>query len=154
MRAYLREVSESDVETLSDCEQLIEHFHWKNPAVLNLEKAWDGLHRLLIGAGPQAELGFLQKGGTEIGPDIDYGRARLFSSEFVGRLNQALNAMSDDQFWAGFDPQRFEADQVYPWIWDEDPEELREEYVFYLRELKKLIGRVAASGGQVAIVIL
>jgi hypothetical protein len=154
MRAYLREVQDGDVASLSDRERTFQLFGWNDPAVLGLEKSWDGLHRLLTAAGRQAELGFLRGGGTEVGVQLSYGRPRLLSSDFVARLDAALKTVTDDEFWAGFDPQRFEADNVYPFIWDEPPDELRAEYVSYLHELQKFVVRVATNGGQILVVVV
>jgi hypothetical protein len=154
IRTYLREVQEGDLPRLSDPEHIFKLFRWDDPAVLNLEKSWDGLHRLLTAVGSQAELGFLRSGGTEVGAQLSYGRPRLLSRDFVRRLNAALKAITDEQFWAAFDAKVFKADDVYPGIWDEPPDELREEYVFYLHKLRNLVERVAAAGGQVALVVL
>jgi hypothetical protein len=120
----------------------------------SLEKSWDGLHRLLTAAAREPELGFLVCGGTEVGVPLSYGRPRLLSDDFVRRLDAALRGITDDQFWAGFNPQQFEADGVYPGIWDEPPDELREEYVSYLHELREFVGRVAAKCGPIVVVIL
>ena len=43
------------------------------------------------------------------------------------RLDAAMRGVSDEQFRAGFDAQQFEADGVYPGIWDEPADELRDE---------------------------
>ncbi|MGK4302097.1 DUF1877 family protein, partial [Klebsiella pneumoniae] len=80
-------------------------------------------------AGTAPELGFLYGGGTEVGVRLGYGRPRLLDADFVRRLDAALHGVSDEQFWAGFDAQQFEADGVYPGIWDEPPDQLRDEYV-------------------------
>ncbi len=154
MRASLREVREGDLGRLSDRNQVYDLFRRDDPSALSLEKSWHGLDRLLTDAGREAELGFLLVGGTEVGMPLSYGRPRLLSSDFVRRLDAALRGIPDDQFWAGFDPQQFEADGVYPGIWDEPPDDLREEYVSYLHELREFVGRVAASGGQIVVVIL
>jgi hypothetical protein len=154
MRASLREVREGDLTRLSDRNQVYGLFARDDPAALSLEKSWDGLHRLLTAAGREAELGFLVGGGTEVGVPLSYGRPRLLSADFVRRLDAALRGMTDDQFWSGFDPHQFEADGVYPGIWNEPPDDLREEYVSYLHDVREFVGLVAASGGQIVVVIL
>src|SRR4051794_13744999 len=126
MRASLREVQPGDSARLGDFDQVFGLFGRGDPAALSLEKAWDGLHRLLTGAGTAAELGFLLGGGTEVGVQLSYGRPRLLDAGFVRRLDVALRGIGDDRLWAGFDARRFEADGVYPGIWDEPPDELRE----------------------------
>jgi hypothetical protein len=151
---YLRAVSDAEVTSLSDSKQISALFHWNDPAVLSLEKSWDALHWLMTAAGPQAELGFLLNGGEEVGAKRDYGRPRLLSSDFVQRLHGVLKTISDEQFWSGFDRKGFESNDVYPWIWNEPPEELREEHIYYLHKLKDLVERVAVAGGQIVMVVL
>jgi hypothetical protein len=154
IRARPREVREGDLARLNDSGQIYDLFRRDDPVVLDLEKSWDGLHRLLTAAGRESELGFLLGGGAEVGAPLTYGRVRLLPNDFVQRLDAALRGITDDQFWAGYDSQQFEADGVYPGIWDEPPDDLREEYVSYLHELQKFVGRVAAAGGQIIVVIL
>ena len=154
MRAYLREVQSGDMARLSKPEQVFDLLHPNDSSVLNLEKSWDGVHRLLASASPKVEVGFLFNGGTEIGPRLSYGRARLLSPEFVACLDTALKSISDEQFWSGFNAEKFESDNVYPDIWEEPAEELRDEYVYYLHELQTFIDRVAKSGGQVIVAII
>ena len=112
------------------------------------------MQRLLTAAGTAPELGFLASGGTEVGVKLSYGRPRLLDVAFVRRLDAALRSMSDDQFWAGFDAAEFEADGVYPGIWDEPADELRDEHIGYLREVRELVGRVAAAGGEIVVAIV
>src|SRR4051812_44408789 len=129
MRMSLREVQDGDLTRLKDKGQAYDLFKRDDPATVSLEKSWDGLHRLLTAAGGAPELGFVWRGGKELGPSFEGGRPRLLSADFVRRLDAALQDITDEQLWAGFDPQRFEADAVYPSIWDEPVDELRDEYV-------------------------
>jgi Domain of unknown function (DUF1877) len=154
MRARIREVQAGDVVRLDDREQALGVLGRNDPATLDLDKSWDGMHRLLTAAGTAPELGFLFTGGTEVGIQFTYGRPRLLDVGFVRRLDTALRGVSDDQFWAGYDADQFEADGVYPGIWDESADELRDEYVSYRREVRELVGRVATAGGEIVVAIL
>jgi hypothetical protein len=154
IRASLREVRAGDVARLNDVNQAIELLDSSNPDTLNLEKSWDGMLRLLTAAGTAPELGFLAAGGTEVGANLSYGRPRLLDADFVRRLDAALRNMTNDQFWAGYDAEQFEADGVYPGIWDESEDDLRDEYVQYLGEVRELVGRVAAAGGEILVAIV
>lgn len=154
MYARLREVQQGDLPRLNDRDEVSDLFGRNSPATLTLEKSWDGLHRLLTAAGTAPELGFLFGGGTEVGPQLSYGPARLLDGRFVRRLDAALRQISDHQLWAGFDAHQFEADGVYPGIWDEAPDELREEYVGYFHELRDFVGRVAALDGEIIVAIV
>jgi hypothetical protein len=121
---------------------------------LRLEKAWHGLHFLLTGSAWQGDgpLGFLVDGGEEVGQDLGYGPARLFPPDAVERLDSLLAAVSEEELWSCFDPETMEAEGVYPGIWDEDEEELRDEYLTYFRHLKKFVHR--ASEDQMALIIV
>ena len=156
MIAYLREVDETARLQLEEPTAVRNLFGRDKAAVLSLEKAWHGLHHLL--AGPTSSgnvlLGFLMHGGEEVGPALSYGRVRLFSRDFVQQLANELQGIGEDDLWAHFDRQRFEAEGIYPGIWDEAPDELRDEYVSYFRELRDFITHIAQHGNQLAVVIL
>ena len=124
-------------------------------SAVSLEKAWDGLHFLLTSSAQEAEplLGFLLQGGEAIGEDRGYGPARLLRPEVVKQLDPALAAVSEDQLWSRFDPAQMKAQQIYPDIWDEPEEDLREEYLFYFRELKRLV-KQANDRGMALVVVL
>jgi hypothetical protein len=72
-------------------------------------------------------LGFLLEGGQEVGEDD--GAPRLFRPDEVQQINAALAPTSDEELWGRLDPELMEAESVYPGIWDEEEEELREEYL-------------------------
>jgi hypothetical protein len=153
MIATLREWRPGDLERLSNPDQAEELFARGEPSTLSLEKAWHGLDALMTAAGDAPELGFIMVGGVEVGEAGSYGAARLLDAGFVRRLDAALQAINPDQLWGGFDAAQFEADGIYPGIWDEPEADLREEYVGYYEELRGFVSRVAAAGGQVAVVI-
>jgi lysophospholipase L1-like esterase len=122
---------------------------------VHLQKAWHGLHYLLTGSAGEGglPLGFLLEGGREVGQDLGYGSPRLFEPGDVQHLNAALAPITEDELWSRFDPIAMEAEGIYPVIWDEDEEELREEYVTYFLELKKVVAQ-ASAGGMGLLVIL
>jgi hypothetical protein len=111
----------------------------------SLEKAWHGLHFLLTGSAWEGEgpLAFLLQGGETIG-DEEMG-VRLFSPEATRALDRALTEVSDDQLWERFDPERMTEEDVYPGIWDESEDDLREEYLEYFHVLKKFIHRASTA---------
>jgi hypothetical protein len=122
---------------------------------VHLEKAWHGLHYLLTGSAGESglPLGFLLEGGREVGEDLGYGSPRLFERSEVQHLNATLAPITDDELWSRFDPEAMDAEGVYPGIWDEEEEDLREEYVSYFQELKRLVAQ-ASTGGMGLLVIL
>ena len=115
---------------------------------VSLEKAWHGLHYLLIGDvweghGP---LAFLLAGGEQLGDDEELP-VRSFTPEETGQIHQALSGVSDDELWSRFDADEMQRHAVYPGIWDEPEDDLKEEYLTYFHELKQVVAG-AAQGGQ------
>jgi Domain of unknown function (DUF1877) len=122
---------------------------------LSLEKAWHGLHYLLTGSAAEGDLplAFLLQGGEEVGEDDSYGPPRLFSPDEVEEIDAALSAISDDQLWSRFDPEQMSAEGVYPDCWDEPEQDLREEYLSYFHEMKKIVS-LANTRGDALLVLL
>ena len=118
-----------------------------------LEKTWHGIHFLLAedawsGAG---ESGFLVAGGREVGEDTGYGPMRVFGADEVKEISRFLNGISGEEFWAGYDANRFSAAGIYPNVWDEPADELEEEYVNSFEMLKEFVTRVAEAGDSMRI---
>jgi hypothetical protein len=114
-----------------------------------LEKAWHGLHFLLTGSAWESEgvLGFLASGGEALGQvDLGYGPARFLRPDAVEQLDDALSQISDDELWSRFDPARMETEGVYPVIWDEPEDELRDEYLGYFRKLQAFVSQARRDG--------
>jgi Domain of unknown function (DUF1877) len=151
MRVHVRALRPADIQRLEQAEVLE---RGQTPSV-HLEKAWHGLHFLLTGSAGESgvPLGFLLEGGQEVGEDDGYGAPRLFQPGEVPQINAALAAISDDELWGRFDPERMEAESIYPGIWDEEEEELRDEYLTYFHELKQVVAQ-AAEGGMGLLVAL
>jgi hypothetical protein len=92
--------------------------------VLDIDKAWHGIHFLLTGSAWEGEfpLAFLVSAGKEIGDeDVGYGPARGFMSREVREIASALEAISPDELHSRFDPAAMLAANIYPEIWDRDP---------------------------------
>jgi hypothetical protein len=154
MRVQVRAVRPADVERLERAEVHLGLERGLAPSV-HLEKAWHGLHFLLTGSAGESgiPLGFLLEGGQEAGEDDGYGAPRLFQAGEVRQINDALAPISDDELWGRFDPERMEAEGIYPGIWDEEEEELRDEYLGYFNELKQVVAQ-AGEGGMGLLVTL
>jgi len=113
---------------------------------VSLEKSWHGLHYLLTGnaSGGEGPLAFLMADGEQIGEDDD--PVRWFAPEAALRIHQALSGISDETLWSRFDADEMTEQCIYPVIWDEDEEELKEEYLAYYHELKQVVAAAAESG--------
>ena len=93
---------------------------------LDIDKAWHGLHFLLTGTewGGEPPLDFIASGGREVGDeDVGYGPARALTSAQVREIAAALEPITPEELATRFDPERMMKLDIYPGIWDRDPEE-------------------------------
>lgn len=118
---------------------------------VDLEKSWHGLHYLLTGSASEAPrpLGFLLEGGQPLSEDEEDMSPRVFTPDEVVELNIALSKITEQQLWGRFNPAAME--EVYPSIWEEPEEDLREEYLMYFRALQQFLAQ--ASKDKLAILV-
>jgi hypothetical protein len=125
-------------------------------AACSLEKAWHGLHYLLTGGAWDAPqpLGFIVAGGTEIeDSDSGYGPARSFTPQDTRAIGAALGTISDQQLWSRFNAEEMMGEGVYPTIWDEPEDDLRDEYTMYFNQLKQFVAEAAARGDGLVVTL-
>jgi hypothetical protein len=126
-------------------------------ASAGLEKSWHGLHYLLTGTAGDGDsgtpLGFILEGGKPVGDDLGYGPARLFGADETRAIHAALNGVSDDQLWRRFDAQTMTNEAIYPLIWDEPEDELRQEYLSYFGGLRQLVADASGSGKNLLVLL-
>jgi len=106
----------------------------------DLDKAWHGIHYLLTGTAGEgkAPLNFLVAGGRVVGNiDVGYGPARVLNSKEVAAAHEALGRFSDDDLRARFRPEDMTEQEIYPEIWDSDPEE--DDTLGYLMEYVQIL---------------
>ena len=146
MYCSIRALSPAQLEQLDLAEDVAAAHERSGPSA-HLEKSWHGLHYLLTGSAMAGDmpLAFLLLGGEPAGEDADEG-PRFIQPEEVRQINTALSPISTEQLWSRFDPARMEEEGVYPGIWDEPEDDLREEYVGYFQELKRVVAQAAAAG--------
>ena len=92
----------------------------------DLDKAWHGIHYLLTGTASEGRkpLDFLVSGGRVVGNvDVGYGPARVFSAAETRAVHEALARLGDDELRGRFNPQDMTKQDIYPEIWNNDPEE-------------------------------
>jgi hypothetical protein len=124
----------------------------------DLDKSWHGIHYLLTGTAEESDrpLTFLVSGGQTVGDiDVGYGPARAFTAEQTRAIHAALDAVTDDQLRARFDPTAMMRLEIYPEIWDRypaspEPLDYLLEYVAILRSFL----RQAVDGGLGLVVTL
>lgn len=114
----------------------------------SLEKAWHALHFVFTGKLDEAPAptGFLLSGGEEVGEDMGYGPARVLRHAEVTALRDALHAISDAEFDRRFDVKTLAKNEVYPFCWDEDRDELLEEHMMHFEQLKNDLDQIVAAG--------
>ncbi len=113
----------------------------------SLDKLWHGLHFVLTGSAGEAQgpLAYLLCGGREVGEDLGYGPARALTSGDTAAFRDALAAVSDEEFDRRFDLAALAANEIYPDIWDEDRDELLEEFLDALHALQRDLSAIVKS---------
>jgi hypothetical protein len=122
---------------------------------ISLEKAWHGIHYLLAGdpwAG-RGYRGFLVHGGIQVG-EASYGPIRVFAPHEVKEIAKLLDSISSDELWSGYSQERFEGADIYPDIWEESEDALREEYTDYYESLKEFVAQTASDGNSLQIALV
>lgn len=92
----------------------------------DLDKSWHGLHFLFTGTDWKGDppLNFIVAGGVELkGIDVGYGPPRIFRASEVSTISKALAALSEKELRGRFDPAAMKQLNIYPEIWDRDPED-------------------------------
>ena len=121
----------------------------EGPAI-DLDKAWHGIHFLLTGTADGGDFprNFLLLGGREVGDvDVGYGPARVMTAGETRAAHEMLEALPDDALRARFEPAEMMRREIYPEIWDRDPEE--DDTLGYVMEnvaaLRRLLAAAAAD---------
>jgi hypothetical protein len=122
--------------------------------LLEVEKAWHGLHYLLAGNANEVTPGAGQAvfGGREVGPDRGYGPARLLNAEEVATVSTALSMLKPAALRARFKPAAMDKAEIYPGGWGEEPGNLKW-LLDAFKELKKFYAGAAARGSGVLVYI-
>lgn len=125
--------------------------------VLDLDKAWHGIHFLLagdIGDGDPTRPEAFVLGGTPVGDvDVGYGPARAFTSEEVQQIATVLEALPREKLVERCDADAFEDSAVYPQIWDEPFDDCFGYVLGYYEDLRQFVHE-AAEGGDALLVWL
>lgn len=152
MNANFLELSAAQAEQLIQNSSGIADFIYSDDVqesdkLLNLDKAWHGLHYLLTGSDWEGEepLRSVVLGGSEIGEDIGYGSARLIDKEKVEDISRALNELSSDELTARFDLGAMENLGIYGIGDEDDLEWLLDAFC----DIKALYNEAASNGNPV-----
>ncbi len=98
--------------------------------LLDLDKAWHGLHYILTESAWEGEepLRSVILGGTEIGEDLGYGAARIIDSEKVKEISNALKETSAEMLKSRFDLDKMINLEIYGIGSDDDLEWLEDAF--------------------------
>jgi hypothetical protein len=90
--------------------------------VLDLDKAWHGIHFLLTGSAWETTSGAGEAvlGGVPVGDDRGYGPARLVAAEQVRAVAAGLEEFTAETLRTRFDPAGLMAEAIYPQVWDDE----------------------------------
>jgi len=93
---------------------------WGAGRLLDVDKAWDGVHFLLTAGGTvDGPLAWAVAGGQPTGEDVGYGPPRLLGPEDVRQIAEAWGHIDEGLLRARYDADAMTRQQVYPLIWDE-----------------------------------
>ena len=151
MIGHFLAVPQGELDALrADPEQVSEAlFTTHEEDAVDVEKAWHGIHFLLTGKvvpgdGPLDNVVF---GRAPVGDeDLGYGPAMATDAADVPAVAAALEAVTDDELRARFDPEAM--DEIYPNIWDEGDEAL-DYLIDNLQEVRAFYRNAAAQGHAV-----
>jgi hypothetical protein len=154
MIGVLLPLSSTEVGEIEAKPGMVDELLERDTAV-SVEKMWHALHWLLTGSisGGEEPRALTLLGGREIGPDLGYGPARILSSEQVRVVSRALDELPFDEVFAEFDAEEMTRANVYPNVWDEPVDELREELEHYYGEIVSAYAGAAQRGDAMLLAI-
>lgn len=148
MIGNLLQVSQAELEDYLNDSSLLEKRIYSetssdDPNHLDIEKSWEGIFYLLTGQSVEGiedakpPLVWILLGDKMIDEtqDLGYGPASYIDADQVKEVHNALQKISEEEFKAGFDPEKMTELGVYPEIWDEG-EEAYDYLVEYFKQVK------------------
>jgi len=130
MIANFLTITENQAEFLKTHSEQIEGFlysdHVQDGAdLINIDKAWHGLHYLLTGSVWEGDepLCSVVLGGDEVGDDLVYGPVRFLAVEKVKEISAVLKEVCVDSLMQRYDAQAMNDAEVYPPNWTDDDNE-------------------------------
>jgi hypothetical protein len=109
--------------------------------LVDLDKAWHGAHWLLTGSVWEGDwpLSFILKGGTDLDYDGPWNSPpRTFTPAETREIADALARVSEDELRARFKPDEMMQAEIYPEIWDREPDGVEDPLGFVLSALAEV----------------
>jgi len=140
-------------------DEYLEIFLEEHPADIDTDKAWDGLDYLMRCAteGDDFPLGFFHQ-GTPLGflagnwGDDDPG-VRWFNVEETATIANFLDTFNRERLHEYFDPEKMDAEEIYPQVWIEENEEAFDYLYFHFEVLQQFFRQAADAESCVMTVI-
>jgi len=115
----------------------------------DIDKAWHGIHYLLTKTAWEGDppLNFLLSGGKVV-PNIEvgYGAARIFTSDAVHIIHDAISKITVEYLKSRFDPKDMINKKIYPSIWERDP--LEDDTLGYCLEYFEVLKQFVADSSR------
>ncbi|WP_246096587.1 YfbM family protein [Paenibacillus sinopodophylli] len=152
MIGYLQQVSTEQLNSLiarvDELGGVIIHEPF-DEEVLDIDKAWHGIHYLLNGNSFGGEEPYMNVilGGTPIGADEGYGPARFLTAEQVKEVSNALLQLDSVKLELRYNAAELSAESIYPSSSEWNEEEDKEYLLSYYSEVVDYY-RLAASKGN------
>lgn len=155
--ASFRAIDENTAQSLLDDPDAIERLLEEEDeaedldalGIVDVDKAWHGLHFLLLsiaeeaGGDEDAPLARAVLGGEPLSEEED---CRVLGPEEVRDIAEALAAIGEDQLRDAFDPAAMAAADIYPDIWVRDGEEALDYLLAHFPTLVEFYRATAAAG--------
>ncbi|MBX9644062.1 MAG: YfbM family protein [Novosphingobium sp.] len=128
MVLYVRRATDAQLDEVRGNPASITDFFFSTDAheagdLIDFDRAWDALNMMLTGEpfGSEGPLAIFYYNGEEVGSDAGYGPARYIPIEKMREFAAALQDLSDEDLASRFDPEGFEAAQLYSsYLFSED----------------------------------
>jgi hypothetical protein len=120
----------------------------EGPELLDIDKAWHGIHFLLTGGARGGEALAVDPifGGRELGP------ARVLGPDEVKQAAEALAKVPTRKLWARYDAKLMTNAQIYPEFWEEKKDAL-DYLIFHFEKLVEYYRDAAKRGNGMLIVV-
>jgi hypothetical protein len=124
-------VSSDDLSAFLDDSSLLDDYiaavyddesEYPNPALLDIDKAWDGISFVLRQIDPTEALAQTILSGTLVDEEQDFGcgPAHYLTSDEVAHFNGILSKISKADIVAHFNATKMMDDDIYPKIWEDE----------------------------------
>ncbi|WMW80578.1 YfbM family protein [Undibacterium cyanobacteriorum] len=157
MRMSMVAVGAKQVPDLKRSQRTLEQVLFKSSPsnTLNIGTSWHAIHYLITGktSSPSPGAGEIIFGGTEIGNDLGFGPAHLFTPEEVKSIAEALQNYPLKNFTARYDVKQMQASKIYPENWLKEGDVGRARLLDYFQQILTFYNNAAKNGQAVVFVV-